>query len=111
VGRFRPRKKGIPAPLQTASTKPPLYLLFVANRTPAKGQDHPAPGPYTANPSRSLAFGSANVAFSEGVAGDELVRQGTVARWTSQLELKLGPSRELARFPGIPAAVTGTRQA
>ena len=87
---------------------PPLDLLFITDRAPARDQERPDSEPYTAARSRSMAFGSVTVTFGEGVAWDELVRQSTVARRTSPIELKLGPTRELGRFPGIPYSVTAT---
>lgn len=49
-----------------------------------------APGPYTADRSRSLAFGSTTILFGEAVTWDTLVRQSTER--TEPLMLELGPT-------------------
>jgi hypothetical protein len=83
---------------------PPLDLLFVTDRAPAASAEPPEP--YTADRSRSLAFGSTTVLFGEGVTWDTLVRLSTER--TEPLMLKLGPTKELGRFPPIPYGVIET---
>jgi esterase/lipase superfamily enzyme len=85
---------------------PPLDLLFITDRVPAKDAD--APEPYTADRARSVAFGSTTVLFGEGVTWDRLVVQSTLSERKETLELERGPTRELGRFPPIPYAVTVT---
>jgi esterase/lipase superfamily enzyme len=83
---------------------PPLDVLFVTNRAPAASAE--APEPYTADRSRSLAFGSTTILFGEGVTWDTLVRLST--QRTDPLTLKLGPTKELGRYPPIPYGVVET---
>ena len=83
---------------------PSLDLLFFTDRAPAQSAD--APEPYTADRSRSMAFGSTTVLFGEGVTWDALVRESTLSQRTAALDLKLGPTKELGRFPRIPYEVT-----
>jgi esterase/lipase superfamily enzyme len=85
---------------------PPLDLLFVTNRAPAQSAD--APEPYTADRSRSMAFGSTTILFGEVVTWDTLVGQSLAAERTTSLDLTLGPTQELGRFPRIPYEVTET---
>jgi esterase/lipase superfamily enzyme len=83
---------------------PPLDLLFVTDRAPAARAE--APEPYTADRSRSLAFGSTTILFGEGVTWDTLVRLST--NRTEPLTLTLGPTKELGRYPPIPYGVIET---
>jgi len=85
---------------------PPLDLLFITDRAPATNADEPEP--YIADRSRSMAFGSTTILFGEGVTWDTLVKQSLAIERTSPLELKLGPTKELGRFPRIPYEVTET---
>jgi esterase/lipase superfamily enzyme len=79
---------------------PPLDLLYVTDRVPASGP-HDV-GPYTAGRSRHLAFGSTTVEFGDGVAWNTLVAHSMVAERKVSIELTLGPTTELGRFPRIP---------
>jgi esterase/lipase superfamily enzyme len=83
---------------------PPLDLLFVTDRAPAASAE--APEPYTADRSRSRAFGSTTILFGEGMTWDTVVRLSTER--TEPLTLKLGPTKELGRFPPIPFAIVET---
>ena len=67
------------------------------------------PEPYTADRSRSMAFGSTTILFGEGVTWDALVKQSLLTERTTSLDLKLGPTKELGRFPRIPYEVTESR--
>jgi esterase/lipase superfamily enzyme len=96
----KPLFSDAPADVRT----PPLDLLFVTDRAPAASAEPPEP--YTADRSRSLAFGSTTVLFGEGVTWDTLVRLSTER--TEPLMLKLGPTKELGRFPPIPYGVIET---
>jgi esterase/lipase superfamily enzyme len=87
---------------------PPLDLLFLTDRAPATGRDDF--DPYTAERSRSMAFGSATVLFGEGLTWETLVRESLVFPRTHPLELSLGPTKELGRFPSIPYEVTMTER-
>lgn len=90
----------------TADQKPPLELLYMTDRVPATSVDES--GPYTADRSRSMAFGTTTVLFGEGLTWDTLLRQSVLAERTDKLELKLGPTKELGRYPRIPYEVTAT---
>ena len=52
---------------------PPLDLLFITDRAPATSPDDPEP--YTADRSRSMAFGSTTILFGEDMTWDALVKQ------------------------------------
>jgi esterase/lipase superfamily enzyme len=92
------------APIEVRT--PPLDLLFFTDRAPATGAD--APDPYSADRSRSMAFGSTTVLFGEGLTWDTLVRESLVFPRRHPLDLTLGATRELGRFPPIPYEVTRT---
>ena len=87
---------------------PPLDLLFFTDRAPAPSGD--TPDPYTADRSRSMAFGSTTVLFGEGLTWDTLVRESLVFPRKHSLDLALGPTKELGRFPSIPYEVTMTER-
>ena len=61
--------------------------------------------PYSADRSHSMAFGSVTVEFGDGVPWDTLVAQSTLSERSVSLDLKLGPTKELGRFPEIPYGV------
>jgi len=84
------------------SRRPPLDLLFITDRAPAERSDDL---PYTAGRSRSMAFGSTIVEFGEHVSWDTLARESALAERTIPMNLKLGPTTELGRFPAIPYEV------
>ena len=88
--------------LSIDSHRPSLDLLFITDRAPAEQADD---SPYTAARSRSVAFGSTMVEFGEGISWDTLVRESTATQRATPLQLKLGPTTELGRFPPIPYEV------
>jgi esterase/lipase superfamily enzyme len=94
----RPLFTDIPA----GSQAPALDLLFITDRAPAEQGGEP---PYTARRSRSIAFGSALVEFGENLTWDALIRETTAQGRSNRLHLRLGPVRELGRFPPIPYEV------
>ena len=79
---------------------PPLDLLYVTDRAPASRPGDV--GPYSASRSRYLAFGSTTVEFGNAVSWDTLVAQSTVADRKVAIDLTLGATTELGRFPRIP---------
>ena len=85
---------------------PPLDLLFITDRAPATSPD--APEPYTADRSRSMAFGSTTILFGEHTTWDALVKQSLLIERSTSTDLKLGPTKELGRYPRIPYAVAET---
>ena len=84
------------------SRRPSLDLLFITDRTKAEQAGDP---PYTAERSRSMAFGSATIEFGEHVSWDALVRESTATQRVDPLQLTLGSTTELGRFPAIPYEV------
>jgi esterase/lipase superfamily enzyme len=88
--------------LPVDSRRPSLDLLFITDRAPA---ERPDDLPYTAERSRSMAFGSATIEFGEDVSWDVLVKESTATQRATPLQLKLGPTTELGRFPAIPYEV------
>ncbi len=84
----------------------PLDVLFVTDRAPASDSD--ATVPYTAERSRQLSFGSSTVEFGSGIAWRTLVVQSTSRKRSTSIELKLGKTTELARFPRIPYEIVRT---
>ena len=88
--------------LSIDSRRPSLDLLFITDRAPAEQADDL---PYTAARSRSMAFGSTMVEFGEDISWDVLARESTATQRVSPLQLKLGPTTELGRFPAIPYEV------
>jgi esterase/lipase superfamily enzyme len=88
--------------LPIESRRPPLDLLYITDRARAERADD---APYTAARSRSMAFGSAMIEFGEGVSWDALVKESTATQRVNPLQLKLGPTTELGRFPAIPYEV------
>jgi esterase/lipase superfamily enzyme len=83
-----------------------LDLLFVTDRAPATSTE--APEPYTADRSRSMAFGATSILFGEGVTWDALVQLSTLSKRPTPVALRLGQTREIGRFPPIPYEVTET---
>jgi esterase/lipase superfamily enzyme len=89
--------------LASDSRQPSLDLLFITDRAPAGQADDLR---YTAGRSRSMGFGSAMIEFGEDVSWDALVKESTATQRVNPLQLKLGPTTELGRFPAIPYEVT-----
>ena len=85
---------------------PPLDLLFITDRTPAMSPDEPEP--YTADRSRLMAFRSTTILFGEHTTWDALVKQSLLVERSTSSDLKLGPTKELGRYPRIPYAVAVT---
>ena len=83
-----------------AARTPPLDLLYFTDRAPAQRAD--APEPYTSERSRSESFGSTTILFGEAMTWDRLVKQSLEIERTPSLDLKLGPTREIGRYPTIP---------
>jgi esterase/lipase superfamily enzyme len=73
---------------------PSLDLLFITDRAPAA---EGAAVPYTAERSRSMAFGSTTIEFGDAVTWDTLIRESVAAHRSNPMHLALGPTRELTR--------------
>jgi esterase/lipase superfamily enzyme len=86
------------------SESPTLDLLFVTDRAPAKDGDGDVP--YTAGRARFIAFGSTTVKFGDHLGWEELVKESTATERTVPLNLSLGSTKELGRFPRIPYELT-----
>lgn len=88
------------------SQKVPLDLLYVTDRTP--GTEAAKTLPYSAERSHSMAFGAVTIEFGKGVDWNTLAAQSTLSARTVQLNLNLGPTTELGRFPPIAYGVEAT---
>jgi esterase/lipase superfamily enzyme len=55
-----------------------------------------------------LAFGSTTVKFGDDIPWDALVAQSAMVTRTTEIDLTLGPTRELGRYPRIPYAIDVT---
>jgi len=84
------------------SRRSSLDLLFITDRAPTEQADD---SPYTAARSRSIAFGSSMIEFGEDISWDVLVKESTATQRANPLQLRLGPTTELGRFPAIPYEV------
>lgn len=98
-----PQGKPLLAAAAAADQKAAIDLLYVTDRAP--GTEAAKTLPYSAERSHSMAFGTVTVEFGEGVPLDTLVAQSTLSKRTVPLDLKLGPTTELGRFPPIPYGV------
>ena len=94
------------ADLPADSQKAPLDLLYVTDRAPATEADKTLP--YSAERSHSMAFGAVTIEFGKGVSWDTLVAESTESKRSVPLDLKLGPTTELGRFPPIAYGVEAT---
>jgi esterase/lipase superfamily enzyme len=95
--------KPLLAQAPAAGQKGSVDLLYVTNRAP--GTEEAKTLPYSAERSHAMAFGSVTVEFGEGVPLDTLAAQSTLSKRTVPLDLKLGPTTELGRFPEIPYGI------
>lgn len=84
------------------SQTPALDLLFITDRAPAQQGDDL---PYNASRSLSMAFGSTTIEFGEDVSWNVLVKESIAAQRVTPLQLELGPTKEVGRFPAMPYEV------
>ena len=98
----KPLFADIPADSQKAS----VDLLYVTNRAPETGATKTLP--YSAERSPSMAFGAVTIEFGEGVPWETLVAQSTLSKRSVPLDLRLGPTTELGRFPPITYGLEAT---
>ena len=89
--------------MATDSRDPSLDLLFVTDRAPIEQTGGLA---YTATRSRSMAFGSATIEFGEDLTWQKLARESTATHRDRPVQLRLGSTTELGRFPATPFEVT-----
>ena len=85
---------------------PPLDLFYVTDRVRATNHDNAQP--YTSDRARHLAFGSTVVEFGQGISWDTLVAQSVSPQRSVAIDLKLGSTTELGRFPDIPYEIERT---
>ena len=91
------------ADLPPSQRRPPLDLLYLTNRAPTeRPEDDP---PYGTDRSRSLAFGTAEVLFGEGIDWETLAEESGRFERRTPIELRLGRVAELGRFPPLPYEV------
>jgi len=98
-----PQGRPLLAAAPAAGQKSSIDLLYVTDRAP--GTEAEKTLPYGSERSHSMAFGSVTVEFGEGVALDTLAAQSTLSQRSVPLDLKLGTTTELGRFPPIPYGV------
>jgi esterase/lipase superfamily enzyme len=79
---------------------PPLDLLYITDRAVATSPDEHEP--YTEERSRAMAFGSTTVEFGDHLTWDALVQQSLLVSRPTALDLTLGPTKEIGRYPRIP---------
>ncbi len=89
-------------PLFAGSVPPTtsVDLLYVTDRVPVTKPNGALA--YSADRSRSMAFGSVTVEIGEKVPWPTLAKQSTESPRELPLELHLGAATELGRFPPIP---------
>ncbi len=85
---------------------PQLDVFYATDRVRAINVD--GAQPYTSDRARHLAFGSTVVEFGQGISWDTLVAQSLSPQRTVPIDLKLGSTTELGRFPGIPYEIERT---
>ena len=90
----RPLFTGPPPPTTS------LDLLYVTDRVPVTTPD--GSFAYSSDRSRSMAFGSVTVEIGEQVPWPVLAEQSRESPRQLPLELQLGATTELGRFPPIP---------
>jgi esterase/lipase superfamily enzyme len=83
-------------------------LLFITDRAPDTSPD--AALPYGQERSRSLAFGSARVAFLPPMDWGELKRHSLTDPRNQQIELRVDRVKELGRYPTEPYPVQATER-
>lgn len=101
-----PQARPVFANTPAESRKASLDLLYITDRAP--GTEEAKTLPYSAERSHSMAFGAVTIEFGEGVSWDTLAAQSTLSKRTVPLDLRLGPTTELGRFPPIAYGVEAT---
>ncbi len=102
-----PQAKPLFTARQASPRAPDIELVYVTDRAPRAAQaaannaDPEATLPYTAERSASMSYGTVRVGFGEGVDWDTLAAQSVAAERSIDLDLKLGATTELGRFPPL----------
>jgi esterase/lipase superfamily enzyme len=89
-----------------ARQTPSIDLFYATDRAPQS--DPQDSSPYSADRSRSMAFGSVRVEVGDGISWDRLVEQSTSGERTDPILLTLGPTQELGRFPPVTYKIVPT---
>ncbi len=90
-----------------ARRTPDIELVYITDRAPraaqatAQNADPEATLPYSAERAASMAYGTVSVGFGEAVDWDTLAAQSVAAERGVDLDLRLGTTRELGRFPPL----------
>jgi esterase/lipase superfamily enzyme len=94
-------------PAKEIRRSPDLDLLFITDRAPmtAAEAEIKGPLPYGQGRARHIAFGSAQVRVVPGLDWADLKEQSQLAARTREVNLELGPVRELGVFPEEPYQV------
>jgi hypothetical protein len=87
-----------------ARRNPDLDLLFITDRAPQSAAEAEVSGPlpYGQGRARRIAFGSAQVRVVPGLDWETLREQSQLEKRTREVNLELGPVRELGVFPEEP---------
>ena len=101
-----PQGKPLLAEIPAAGQKASIDLLYVTDRAPGTAEAKTLP--YSADRSHSMSFGKVTIEFGEGVPLDTLAAQSKLSERTVPIDLRLGPTIELGRFPPIPYGVEPT---
>ena len=101
-----PHAKPLFANVPAAGQKSSIDLLYITDRAPGTEQEKTLP--YGSERSHSMAFGAVTVEFGEGVDWNTLAAQSTLSKRSMPLDLKLGATTELGRFPPITYGITAT---
>jgi esterase/lipase superfamily enzyme len=102
VGEAAPPLFTGPTPLTTS-----IDLLYLTDRAPMTKPDGSLG--YSSDRSRSMAFGSVTVEIGEKVAWPILAKESVASERDLPLELRVGNTTELGRFPTIPYSVDSVR--
>jgi esterase/lipase superfamily enzyme len=86
-----------------AKQKSSIDLLYVTDRAPRAEPDEPLP--YTVERSHSMAFGSVIVEIEPALDGATLAAESVREERSVELDLALGATIEMGRFPPIPYPV------
>ncbi|EGV19313.1 alpha/beta hydrolase [Thiocapsa marina] len=97
---------------ETSRQTPDIDLLFITDRAPPTAAEKEAaaeteiPLPYGQERARRIAFGSARVRMVPGLDWETLREQSQLAERTREINLELGPVRELGAYPDEPYPVS-----
>jgi esterase/lipase superfamily enzyme len=79
-----------------------IDLLYITDRAEPTAEEQALGLPYGQQRARRIAFGSATVRLVPGLTWDELITQSTLGKRTREVNLELGPVRQLGAFPEEP---------